>query len=96
MAVDMGFHHFILDIRDEFGDAVIDNFVDEYLAGRTPIHASCAIPTSSGMPFSKGLMGSTVNLLPPVIMPKSTMKMIGIMSPKPTICTKTNLTFYGA
>ncbi|MBK7233037.1 MAG: tRNA 2-thiouridine(34) synthase MnmA [Saprospiraceae bacterium] len=36
MAVDMGFHHFILDIRDEFGDAVIDNFVDEYLAGRTP------------------------------------------------------------
>ncbi|MCC6816198.1 MAG: tRNA 2-thiouridine(34) synthase MnmA [Saprospiraceae bacterium] len=36
IAVDMGFHHFILDIREEFGDAVIDNFVDEYLAGRTP------------------------------------------------------------
>lgn len=36
MAVDMGFHHFILDIREEFGDAVIDNFVEEYLAGRTP------------------------------------------------------------
>ena len=31
-----GFAHFILDIRDEFGDFVIDNFVDEYLAGRTP------------------------------------------------------------
>jgi tRNA-specific 2-thiouridylase len=26
----------ILDIRDEFGDFVIDNFVEEYLAGRTP------------------------------------------------------------
>jgi tRNA-uridine 2-sulfurtransferase len=26
----------ILDIRDEFGNFVIDNFVDEYLAGRTP------------------------------------------------------------
>jgi tRNA-specific 2-thiouridylase len=26
----------ILDIRNEFGDFVIDNFVDEYLAGRTP------------------------------------------------------------
>jgi tRNA-specific 2-thiouridylase len=26
----------ILDIRDEFGDYVIDNFVEEYLAGRTP------------------------------------------------------------
>lgn len=36
VAVDMGFHHFILDIRDEFGDYVIDNFVDEYMAGRTP------------------------------------------------------------
>ena len=36
VAVDMGFHHFIIDIRDEFGNYVIDNFVDEYLAGRTP------------------------------------------------------------
>ncbi len=36
VAVDMGFHHFIIDIRDEFGDYVIDNFVDEYMAGRTP------------------------------------------------------------
>ncbi|HNT18800.1 MAG TPA: tRNA 2-thiouridine(34) synthase MnmA [Saprospiraceae bacterium] len=36
VAVKMGFHHFILDIRNEFGDSVIDNFVEEYLAGRTP------------------------------------------------------------
>jgi tRNA-specific 2-thiouridylase len=36
IAVDNGFHHIILDIRDEFGDYIIDNFVDEYLAGRTP------------------------------------------------------------
>jgi tRNA-specific 2-thiouridylase len=36
IAVDMGFHHMILDIRNEFGDFVIDNFVDEYLSGRTP------------------------------------------------------------
>ena len=36
VAVDMGFHHFIIDIRDEFGDYVIDNFVEEYIAGRTP------------------------------------------------------------
>ncbi|MGB3131208.1 MAG: tRNA 2-thiouridine(34) synthase MnmA [Saprospiraceae bacterium] len=36
VAVDLGFHHFILDIRDEFGEAVIENFVEEYLAGRTP------------------------------------------------------------
>lgn len=36
VAVRMGFHHFIIDIRDEFGDFVIDNFVDEYIAGRTP------------------------------------------------------------
>jgi tRNA-specific 2-thiouridylase len=36
VAVTMGFHHFTVDIREEFGDFVIDNFVDEYLAGRTP------------------------------------------------------------
>ena len=36
VAVDMGFSHFIVDIREEFGDYVIDNFVDEYIAGRTP------------------------------------------------------------
>ncbi len=36
VAVEHGIHHFILDIRDEFGDFVIDNFVEEYLAGRTP------------------------------------------------------------
>ena len=35
-AVQHGFPHFVLDIRDEFGTAVIDNFVEEYLAGRTP------------------------------------------------------------
>lgn len=36
VAVEKGFHHFIVDIRQEFGDYVIDNFVDEYLSGRTP------------------------------------------------------------
>ncbi|QHS60575.1 tRNA 2-thiouridine(34) synthase MnmA [Chitinophaga agri] len=35
-AVHHGFPHFVLDIRDEFGDFVINNFVDEYIAGRTP------------------------------------------------------------
>jgi tRNA-uridine 2-sulfurtransferase len=36
IAVSLGFPHMILDIRDEFGNFVIDNFIDEYLAGRTP------------------------------------------------------------
>lgn len=36
VAVDLGFSHFIIDIRDEFGDYVINDFVEEYLAGRTP------------------------------------------------------------
>lgn len=35
-AVDHGFPHYILDIREEFGDHVINNFVEEYMAGRTP------------------------------------------------------------
>ena len=36
LAVKFGFPHYILDLRNEFGDRIIDNFVDEYLAGRTP------------------------------------------------------------
>lgn len=36
MAVEQGFPHYIIDIREEFGDHVIDNFVEEYMAGRTP------------------------------------------------------------
>ena len=36
LAVEQGFPHYILDIRGEFGDFIIDNFVEEYLAGRTP------------------------------------------------------------
>src|ERR1700712_1166381 len=35
-AVEHGFPHYILDIREEFGGFVIENFVDEYIAGRTP------------------------------------------------------------
>lgn len=35
-AVEHGFAHYVLDLRDEFGDAVIENFVEEYMAGRTP------------------------------------------------------------
>jgi tRNA-specific 2-thiouridylase len=36
IAVEKGFPHYIIDIREEFGNHVIDNFVEEYLAGRTP------------------------------------------------------------
>ncbi len=36
IAVNLGFSHMILDIREEFGDSVIDYFVEEYVAGRTP------------------------------------------------------------
>jgi len=35
-AVQHGFPHYILDIRDEFGSFVVDNFIEEYIAGRTP------------------------------------------------------------
>ena len=36
IAVEKGFHHMILDLREEFGESIIDNFVGEYLEGRTP------------------------------------------------------------
>jgi tRNA-specific 2-thiouridylase len=36
LAVSFGIPHYILDIRGEFGEHIINNFVEEYLAGRTP------------------------------------------------------------
>jgi tRNA-specific 2-thiouridylase len=49
-AVQHGFPHYILDIRDEFGDFVINNFVDEYLGAR-PTLVYSAIRTLSGEPY---------------------------------------------
>ena len=36
MSVRSGFHHMIIDLREEFGSAIIGNFTSEYMAGRTP------------------------------------------------------------
>lgn len=36
IAVNLGFPHYIIDIRNEFGDFVIDHFTNEYINGRTP------------------------------------------------------------
>ena len=36
LAVHFGFPHYILDLREEFGESVIEHFVEEYLGGRTP------------------------------------------------------------
>jgi len=36
LAVKCGFPHYILDLRGEFGESIINNFVDEYMVGRTP------------------------------------------------------------
>lgn len=36
VAVQFGFPHYIMDIREAFTENVIQHFVDEYLAGRTP------------------------------------------------------------
>ncbi len=36
VAVQFGFPHYVVDLREEFGDAVVDRFTSEYFAGRTP------------------------------------------------------------
>lgn len=36
LAVKKGFHHITLDLRKEFGDYIINDFMEEYFAGRTP------------------------------------------------------------
>ena len=36
VAAKLGFPHYVLDFSEKFGVEVIDNFVDEYVSGRTP------------------------------------------------------------
>jgi tRNA-specific 2-thiouridylase len=36
IAVQFGFPHYVLDLRKEFEEKIVSNFVSEYLAGRTP------------------------------------------------------------
>ena len=36
LAVRLGFPHYVLDLKKEFEDLIISNFVSEYLSGRTP------------------------------------------------------------
>lgn len=36
LAVKLGFPHYVIDIRGEFEPQIVDNFVDEYIIGRTP------------------------------------------------------------
>lgn len=36
LAVSLGFPHYVLDIREEFTDKIVNNFVSEYLIGNTP------------------------------------------------------------
>ncbi len=36
VAVSLGIPHYVVDFTKEFGSEVVDNFVDEYLQGRTP------------------------------------------------------------
>lgn len=36
VAVDLGFPHYVLDLRKEFKELVINNFISEYMVGRTP------------------------------------------------------------
>ncbi len=33
---DLGIEHYVLDVREDFREKVLDYFVDEYLSGRTP------------------------------------------------------------
>ncbi|MDL2231514.1 tRNA 2-thiouridine(34) synthase MnmA [Porphyromonadaceae bacterium OttesenSCG-928-L07] len=45
MADQLGFEHHIIDLREEFKESVMQNFIDEYLHGRTP--NPCVICNSS-------------------------------------------------
>jgi tRNA-specific 2-thiouridylase len=36
LAVELGFPHYVVDLREEFTDKIVNNFVDEYMVGRTP------------------------------------------------------------
>src|SRR5919107_1002716 len=71
-AVHHGFPHFILDIREEFGGFVIENFVDEYLAGRTPNPCVMCKGKDATKDQSYVLWGLDQELLSRTIMPLGT------------------------
>ena len=50
MAEKLGFEHHVLDIREDFKQSVITNFVDEYLSGRTP---NPCVVCNSGIKWGK-------------------------------------------
>lgn len=57
VCVDLGIPHYILDIRKEFTEAVIDNFIDEYMIGRTPNPCvNCNTHIKWGVLFEKAKM----------------------------------------
>src|SRR5690625_5198349 len=90
IAVRFGFKHFIVDIRDEFGNWVIDRFVEDYTSGRTPIRAYYATRTLSGQPCSEGQMTWGVTILQPATMRMFVRKMAVTSSPRGGITTKTS------
>ena len=68
VAVDHGFPHMILDMREEFGDFIIDNFVEEYIAGRTPNPCILCNTHIKWQALLKEQICLVVNILPLVIM----------------------------
>lgn len=71
MADDLGFEHHILDIRQEFKETVIHNFIDEYLHGRTPNPCVICNSTIKGANCLKQQMNSVATQSLPDIMPVS-------------------------
>lgn len=47
LAARLGIPHTVVDVREEFRNAVVRYFLDEYTAGARPTPASCATATSS-------------------------------------------------
>ena len=47
VAHDLGIPHYLVNYQDVFKQHVIDNFVDEYVAGRTPIDSALDATSSS-------------------------------------------------
>jgi len=69
VAVRLGFPHFIVDIREEFGDWVIERFTEEYLAGRTPNPCILCNTHIKWARCCDGPIGSAATTLPPGITP---------------------------
>ena len=98
VAEHLGIPYYVVNQQERFEEAVVRPFVEEYLAGRTPIPARCATTISSSTSCCRPRAPSARIALPPAITRSTNMTpaVAAGFSSAPPIEPKTRLIFSSA